>query len=144
MFKEGVIAMTGAGVSAMLRWSQGKSTDENTELEWSIWLAIWEAGQANIWTSGREWEKGERTAKDAELLFQMALILTIFTDTTGPVTTIYLKRKKKRKNCHAATATYRNTKTAQHLKPAVLTHPRSRPPWGAEYQISCILDIYNS
>lgn len=27
----------------------------------------------------------------------MALILTIFTDTTGPGTTIYLKRKKERK-----------------------------------------------
>lgn len=61
----------------------------------------------------------------------MALILTIFTDTTGPVTTIYLKRKKKRKNCHAATATYRNTKNiAQHLKPAVLNPPTVSTPLG--------------
>lgn len=29
--------MTGAGVSAMLRWFQGKNTDENTELEWADW-----------------------------------------------------------------------------------------------------------
>lgn len=30
--------MTGAGVSAMLRWFQeGKNTEENTELKWSGW-----------------------------------------------------------------------------------------------------------
>lgn len=43
----------------------------------------------------------------------MALILTIFTETTGLVTTIYLKRKKKEKDSHAATVTYRNTENSK-------------------------------